>query len=478
MDKREVERREVPKKSGMDWAKQQGKGEATCVKLPHKVEWYKLEVGRQIVDFMPFIAHVGNPRADEGWQHFEREYESHKIPLPNGQDGTYACLWKTFKKKCPVCMYMNKHSSPDNKDLISKMKSKTRHLWLVNDKPGDKDILSGNKEIVWKVLDSNHYNKKKGFGEQIAKAIIDDPYFADFWSLEGGYQAKMSIEEDSFMGRKYNLMTRIDFVKRDYDYPKDLIYKAPCLDDMLIPARPEKLKDKPYWEFDEEDWEACYEELDRILTQGGVSSEDADEPPVPERQEPRREERVGSNSRREEPKQVPSRKVELEDEDDTEETPPPKKQKEEQQIKVHPAEKKGFQKGKLNWVEYDGVKCEITKYNQDGSVDLEDEEDGKTFKGVSVDDIVTWKEAVKKSPVKEEESKVKSSSKKQVDPDEDDDMDDDEEVYTPKSTDKAEPPVKKRVLQEDDEDEPFPQQKKPSPKKQVQDEDDDVDPDD
>ncbi|MGH2611737.1 MAG: hypothetical protein ACRDFB_01655, partial [Rhabdochlamydiaceae bacterium] len=70
----------MKKSNAKDWAKQQAKKfEATDVKLPDGVEWYKPEPGVHLVDFMLYKVGKYNPRADEGFAHFEREFEIHRI---------------------------------------------------------------------------------------------------------------------------------------------------------------------------------------------------------------------------------------------------------------------------------------------------------------------------------------------------------------------------------------------------------------
>lgn len=214
--------------SARDWAKKPSLSgfESMCVKLPEGVEQYKLEIGIHKVDFMPYKAGKWNRRADEGFAHFELEYEAHRVPTGNGTQ-LVLCRRATMDKSCAVCDWLKRNGGHADRDLVAKLRATTRHLWVVNDRPGS-------KKNTLKVLDANHFNKKKGFGEQMAAAINTLDEGAEPFNLKGGYYAVLTIEEETFPGGKYTLASRIDLRPRDYDYPSDILDRAPCLDDCLI----------------------------------------------------------------------------------------------------------------------------------------------------------------------------------------------------------------------------------------------------
>lgn len=223
--KRQREQREQRRTSAKEWAdKQERAFEATCVKLPDGVEFFKLEVGKHQVDFMPFRAGAGNPHADEGYEHFERQYAAHRVPGPDGRTRLYACLYETFGKRCPVCEYANHRDT--SSDLAKDLRARVRNLWLVNDKPG-------NAKNKLKVLDQSHFNRGMGFGEQMTEAIKEFDGESPFL-LEGGGTAILTVKEQSFPGGKYNAITRIAFAPRSYSYPEELLDSMPCLDECLI----------------------------------------------------------------------------------------------------------------------------------------------------------------------------------------------------------------------------------------------------
>lgn len=246
LNRREKEKQKTRRMNAAGWAKQQeqGRGESTAVRLPPGTEFYKLEAGLHRVDFMPFIAGEFNKRADKGMPHFEREFDIHWVPGPDGKNRPYCCLWSCWKEPCPVCKWCNenaKSTNPTDAELAKSMRAKTRHLWLVNDKPG-------NADNPLKVLETNHYNKGKGFGEQIGEAIGTVRGGDTFGELEGGITTQLKVVEDTYPGGKYLLVSRIDFIERDYDYPEEVLDKAPCLDDCLM--------------------RLSYKELDKVLRLG------------------------------------------------------------------------------------------------------------------------------------------------------------------------------------------------------------------
>lgn len=226
-NRREREQRKTRQVNASGWAKKsEERGEATAIKLPPGFEFYKLTPGTHSLDFMPYLAGKGNPQADEGFPHFEREFTDHRIPTPDGKSAAYLCLWSNFKKPCPVCKVVNSNSTDE--ELKKSMKGKLRHLWLVNDKPGDET----NK---LKVFPSNHYNRGQGFGEMMVDAINSVSKYSDFSDLEKGMTLQLTVKEQSFgAGLKYNAVTRIDFLPRDYSYPEEMMDNAPCLDSCLV----------------------------------------------------------------------------------------------------------------------------------------------------------------------------------------------------------------------------------------------------
>lgn len=212
--------------SAHEWAKDEGRSfEATCIKLPEGVEFYKLEAGLHTVDFMPYIVGDHNPKADKSYPYYMRKYQSHRIAGIDGKERPYACRSDCFGLPCPACKLLNSRDTP--KELAAAIKIKYRMLWLVNDDPG-------NTKPKWKVLDTFQFNRGMGFGELMQDAINLLSEDVEPFALEGGCTARLTVKEQSMPGTKFNAVTRIDFLKRKYDYPESLLDQAPCLDDMIV----------------------------------------------------------------------------------------------------------------------------------------------------------------------------------------------------------------------------------------------------
>lgn len=215
--------------SARSWAESQERSfEPTTIRLPEGIEqWKPDKPGKYEVDFLIYRVGKGNPRADEGMEHFEREYEAHGIETPSGFR-MYTCRWHAFHKKCAPCDWRKRNGNADP-ELLKSLRGKTRHLWLLNDQPGK------TKNVKLKIFDSNHYNKGKGFGEQMAEAINSLPEDAEPFALEGGYTATLVVKEDTMGGgKKYLYVARIDLRPRKHDYPESLLEDAPCLDDCIV----------------------------------------------------------------------------------------------------------------------------------------------------------------------------------------------------------------------------------------------------
>ena len=264
MSQREREQREAKKVSASDWAeKQKGRGfERTAIRLPEGWEMYKLEEGVHDVDVMPFIVGKGNPAADEGYQHFERQWGQHRVPKANGFSDSYCCAWECFKKPCYVCRWLTNFGQKASKDMVKGMKIGTRHLWIFNPKPGEANP-------PYKLFDSNDWNRGLGFRELMQDALkVAGDAGSDFSDLKNGMTLRLTIKEQPPFdpkGKPYPAVVRIDLVARKHrGYPDDLLDKMPCLDDCLI-------------EFDAD-------KMEQLLTQGGVDNNKQEEsaPPPPQ----------------------------------------------------------------------------------------------------------------------------------------------------------------------------------------------------
>lgn len=245
MNRREKDRREAKRTSAHEWGKRPSIGgfESTCIRPPEGLELIKLpSEGVVKWDFLPYRVGQYNRRADPGMEHFELEYEAHRVPTGSG-NSLYVCTQKMLNKPCAVCDWLRKHGGAADPELVKQLRqTTTRHLWLVNDKPGDpKNKL--------KIFDSNHRNKQRGFGEQMAVAVNTLDRDVDPFSLKDGYTSVLTCVEETFPGGKYSLASRIDFRPRKYTYPESILDDTEgVLDNCLI------IPD--------------YDELSKLLTEG------------------------------------------------------------------------------------------------------------------------------------------------------------------------------------------------------------------
>jgi len=420
--KKDRERAASKRTSARDWANQQQRGgDATCIKLPDGVDFYKLEVGTHKVDFLPYTVGKNNPRADEGMEHFERSYEAHRVATPDGSRW-YACRKSCFGKRCAICDWLTRYGGTADQELVKSLRAKSRHLWIVNTKPGD------TKKPEIKVLDTGHFNRGMGFGELMVDAINSLDEGVDPFVLEGGYTAILTVKEQTMPGNKFNAVTRIDLRPHSYDYPERLLETMPCLDDLLV--------------------DVGYDEVMRLLDPESVADDKEDEEKLPKKT-------VKDDDDDDEPAKKPAKgKADDDDDDDDDDDTPPSKpasksaktptkadaddddDDDETPTKGKTAKDLGLKVGDVVKHPKHG-ECEIVKISGDGtSIRLEDE-DGDIFNAI---DPAT----VKKVAVADED---------------DDSDDDDEDDDTPPSK-----PAKKPTKADDDDDDDSDEDDEPAKK--------------
>ena len=443
-NKQKREKREHRRTNAQDWAKKQQRGgERTHVKLPEGIEEYKLEPGVHKIDFLPYLVGKNNKRADEGFEHFEREYAGHRIAGPDGRQRLYCCRYECFEQNCPACKLRN--SREVDQEVAKSLQPTTRHLWLVNDQPGKLK----NKP---KVLDTGHFNRGMGFGELMADAINALGEGVNPFGLKGGYTATLTVKELTFPPNgKYNGVTRIDLRPRDYDYPEELLEKMPCLDDMLIDVGAGgmlKLLNQDEAEPEEEE--------ERSSSSKPARARARDEDP-------------GDEDEEEDEEETDEEDEEDESEEDDEPVKASKNGKPAKGKKAEPtAAEFGIKAGME--VEYRGSTWSVLKVSSDGtSLTLEDDE-GEEKHGVGPEEVTLVKKGNKK-PTKTDEdeederpAKVQKPGKKkpvaQDDDEEDKEDSDDDEDSGNEDEDEEDDALEE---DEDDEDE-VPTSRKPAKK--------------
>jgi hypothetical protein len=378
MNRREKEKKKARTVSSRQWAGEQTGGfESKAVKLPDGVEYYKQEDGDNLIDMIPYEVKKGkgtpggNPRAEAGFLACEREYQTHRLPGTGKFNDAYCCRRVCFGKKCPCCEWLIANARTADEDLVISITGQLRHLWIVNDKPGKlKNKL--------KVFDSNHKNRKLGFGQQLKIAIeaqLDEDEC--FYDLEEGKQVKFIVEGE------YKHVPRIDFKDRDYQYPESILDHGIDLDECLIDVG----------------YDAMKEALETGLTgsSSGKEGENGD----------------GEDSAPKKGKKKPA--ASHDDEEEEEESDDPT------------AEDLGIEKGAK--VIYKKKECEVMKVSGDGtSLTLEDE-DGEPIKGVAPNEVKLVEEEEDDEEEEEEEEKpaAKKKGKKPADDEEEEEEDSDDD---------------------------------------------------
>lgn len=363
-----------------EWAKKQGQsGEGSCIRPPDGVGFTstnKLSLGVVKLDFLPYKVGKNNPNADEGMEHFEREYQNHWVPTPNG-NRSFACRKACFGKRCAVCDWLVKNGGSADPELVQGLRPKRRHLWLVNAKPGDVK----NPDI--KILETNHQNRGTGFAELMADAVATLDEGTEPFALENGYTAVLRVVEQTMgQGRgKYNGVTRIDLKPHSYDYPADLLDELPCLDDCIV--------------------DPGYDEVMALLEPGAAEDDD----------ETSRGKAANDDN-------------DQDDDDDQEEAPRAKAGKNGHRQKT--AKELGLAVG--DYVDHDEFgECKITRITADGTALILEDEDGDLHKAISPESVAKVETA---DGGKGGKPVARSGGKKpsrRDDPEDDDDEDEDED---------------------------------------------------
>lgn len=381
--KREREKTKYRKTNAFALAKEQKQsgGESTAYKVPDGFEEFKPEVGVYELDIVNFVAGKGNKWADEGMLHYESEWNVHWVPTIDGKSRPYCCLTR-WKKRCPVCERQAKPYPDDHPEEFTKrIKGKTQHLLNVRILKKDGKSLNEEKFRVW---NTNHYNKGKGFFEQLLTLVSMDEKYGEFADWEEGLSLRVSFVEDSFPGGKYIKPDRLDFISRKEGYDESVLENLCCLDDLFI--------------------EKSYDALKSVLENGVEVEEDEDAP-------------VAKSSKSSKPakKEEPEEEEEDEDNDEDEEETEP-----------------AFEAGDVVLHERLG-RCTVVKLQGDGLVTLEDAKK-KTHKNVdaALCDVIPEDEEEEE----EDEKPAPKSKAKKEEPEEEEDewesADEEEEKPAPK----------------------------------------------
>ncbi len=414
VSRREKEKKEIRYASAMDRAEKHEKEfEPTALNIPEGCKLFRFKKdGTYRLDILPYLVQTGsetpggNPYVDEGFYAYERTYYTHRVPTPEGER-RYCCLAKTFKKKCPMCEWLNiqarKGMTWDDRKQMDCKEAQLFNVIDLDDPKAGIQVFAFNWWQFGKVID--------------AKAKAKERY-REFYSLKGGYTIEVTVEEGTFNKKTTYTPISFEFEKRE-DYENDILEKVFDLDTM-----PKKL---------------TYEEFSKIVNEGEVSDEktngEAPKPSAKSKAKVKDEEEDEEDD-------------DTEDEDDEKETPvKPTKGK----VKEKTAKECGIKVG--DYVTHPKLgECKVVKISPDGtSLTVEDEEDD-VQSGVAPEDckLVAVKGKTPEKPTKG----GKPAKGKKPDPDEDEDEDDSDEEDEDSDDDEDEDD-----FEDEDEEEPEPVKK-------------------
>lgn len=373
--------------------------QSSCLKLPKDVKMFQPKEGTMLLDILPFVAGEGNPWAEEGNLHWERQYYVHRGIGANSE--WYVCPRMTSKQRCPICEFRKKlmeGGDEDNEKAIADLAPKQRQLFNVIDlRNPDKGVQ------IW---DASYHLFGKLLDERIRTADEEDDW-EKFFFLEGGLVLKVAFSEESFGSFKYLDAVSIDFKPRKEDYDEEILEKVHCLDELLV--------------------EVDYDKLKKVFLE--AKQEDDDEP------EDDDEEETPKKKHKPESKRPADDDDESDDEpdDDEEEAPPAKKKKK------APADDD-------DWSDFDDDDDEEEtpkKKKKPAEDDEEDEPDDDDEELEDEEEEPPKKK--KKRPEPEDDDEEEERPKRKVDNDDDDDG-----WADPKETEKELARRKKKKAAEDD----------------------------
>jgi hypothetical protein len=218
------------KVSAKKWREEQ-RGGSIYLKIPEGIGTFDVKAETYRLDFMPFVAGKGNPRAEEGEEYFERTFFIHRDVGPN-QDW-HLCAAKTFGKPCPICEFRAKQMADPNadEDLVKTLAPKERQLWLLRNLQDDPK-----QTLLWEY---SYHLFGKQLRDKINNADEEDgyDYFAD---AKDGYTVRVAFAQSD--RGKWKEAVDIEFRQRKTSYDPDIAEEMPCLDDLLVATPYAKLK--------------------------------------------------------------------------------------------------------------------------------------------------------------------------------------------------------------------------------------------
>lgn len=286
MNRKDKEKRQIRYSDAKATAQKQQSGfTPDSITLPKGVHLFSFREDKLYrLDVIPFFTKEGNPMCDAEMLHWERTYWAHgNIGANNGR---YACLRRTFGKKCPICdhaaLLQKKGGDPE---LIKELgnPSKRQLIALINQDDRDKGI---------QVYEGPYYF---GLGQLIDIKIdssSEDSTHREFFYLDKGSRLTVRAKQEAFQGRSFFKPVNVEMELRRKPLPESILDEVPCLDDLPREVPYDKLNEifLQAADVEEEEKEDEDKQSRTTVSMGGKNSskngqDDDEEPDEPEEDE-------------------------------------------------------------------------------------------------------------------------------------------------------------------------------------------------
>lgn len=256
-DRRQQERAQKQYSNAKELMEKEGEFSLNTLVIPtgHKLFRFR-KTGRYRLDFLPFVAGVGNPEVQKGVWHYQRIYYAHR----NINETMEVCLFKTFGEPCPRCEQIAewRRQGIMDQDSLKELSPKDRKVYAVID--------LDDKDAGIQIFECGHY---KTFGELLKSKIEgSDMGYESFFHLDDGLTLCVNVKDDKWAGGTFKKPTNIEMAPRRKPYADDFIKKVPCLDKCIRHRSYEELA------------KLCEENVGKKKTQVEAPDTDALEPEV------------------------------------------------------------------------------------------------------------------------------------------------------------------------------------------------------
>ena len=207
-------------------------GSRSCFKVPSDVPFLKPSK-KILMDVIPFkVSTSKNPdhiKKGDFWYRL-----SYKVHARIGPQEQMVVCPTTFNLPCPICQeYRLLRQNPEaSEDEIKALRPKERTIMNVVDL---NDLDSGIQ-----LFDMSNFLFHDMLKQEIT--LNEDVAVHNFTDIPGGRSLRCVFTEESFNGRKFLKIHRIDFVKRKEDWDDSILEQAVDLDKAVVVLDYDSLK--------------------------------------------------------------------------------------------------------------------------------------------------------------------------------------------------------------------------------------------